>query len=479
MAKNITARNKDFPKWYQDVISAGELADNSPVRGCMVIRPTGFAIWEAMQADLDQKFKETGHVNAYFPLLIPQGFINKEAEHVEGFASELAIVNYAGGKELEENLVIRPTSETIIGHMYSKWLNSYRDLPILINQWSNVVRWEMRPRMFLRTSEFLWQEGHTAHETAEEAQEETLKMLEVYRYFLENTCAIPVLTGEKPDHERFPGAVSTYTLEAMMQDKKALQSGTSHNLGQNFSKAFDIQYLDRENKQVFSWTTSWGVSTRMIGGLIMTHGDDDGIVIPPNLAPTKVVLIPIYPKEAEKTKVLDYTHKIAETLKQSLGQLKVVIDKQDNLRTGDRFFYWIQRGIPLRIEIGPKDVEKKGAMAVRRDNRGKIFLNIETLEVEVSKILKEIQTALYEKAHDFQVENTHHVDTYMELKKIFKEKGGFVTAFWDGTKETAEHIQKETKATIRLILKSETLHYGKCLYTGKETDKKVLFALGY
>lgn len=479
MAKNITPRKDNFPQWYQDVIAAGELADNSPVRGSMVIRPTGYAIWEAMQATLDNMFKESGHVNAYFPLLIPESFFTKEAEHVEGFAPELAMVTHGGGKKLEEPLAVRPTSETIIGHMYSKWLNSYRDLPILINQWANVMRWEMRTRLFLRTSEFLWQEGHTAHETDEEAQEETLRMLETYRCFLEDTCAIPVITGEKPDHERFPGAVRTYSLEAMMQDKKALQSGTSHHLGQNFSKAFDIKFLDRNNQQAYAWTTSWGSSTRMIGGLIMTHGDDDGVIIPPRLAPIQVAIVPIYKKEEEKAAVMEHVDKIAEKLKAKLGNLKVKVDDRDNMRPGDKFFYWIQRGIPMRLEVGPKDAEKNGAMSVRRDNREKAFMDLETIDTQVSDLLEEIQNGLYSNAVAFRAENSHTAETYDEFKEILEQKGGFIYAHWDGTAETAEKVQKETKATIRVIPESEAGKPGKCMVTGKESAQRVIFALAY
>ena len=479
MAKNITARERNFPQWYQDVIVAGQLADHAPVKGCMVVRPDGYAIWESMQAQLDLMFKETGHVNAYFPLLIPESFITKEAEHVEGFAPELAIVTQAGGKKLEEPLVVRPTSETMIGHMYSKWVQSYRDLPILINQWCSVMRWEKRTRLFLRTSEFLWQEGHTAHETAEEAQAETLQMLEVYRKFLVETCAIPVITGEKPDHEKFPGAVKTYTLEAMMQDKKALQSGTSHNLGQNFAKACEINFLNRENEMDFAWTTSWGASTRMIGGLIMTHGDDDGLIIPPNLAPTQAVIVPIFKTDEEKTKVLDHATKIAELLKGKLGRLKVKIDDRENMRPGDKFFTWIQKGVPLRIEVGPKDVANEGGMVVRRDNREKKPCHINEMVELVSLWLAEMQTSLYQRALDFRDENTHTVETYDEFKEVIKKKGGFIMAHWDGTAETAEKIQSETKASIRVLPADVEKEPGLCMVTGKPSTQRVVFAIAY
>ena len=479
MAKNITPREKNFPQWYQDVIAAGQLADHAPVKGCMVVRPDGYAIWEAMQAELDRMFKETGHVNAYFPLLIPEHFITKEADHVEGFAPELAIVTQAGGKELEEKLVVRPTSETVIGHMYANWIQSYRDLPILINQWCSVMRWEKRTRLFLRTSEFLWQEGHTAHETAEEAQEETLQMLEIYRKFLEETCAIPVITGEKPEHEKFPGALTTYTLEAMMQDKKALQSGTSHNLGQNFAKAFDIQFLGRENEMVYVWTTSWGLSTRAIGGLIMTHGDDDGLIIPPNLAPTQAVIVPIYKSEDDRQAVMDHADKVAEILKAELGRLKVKVDDRDNMRPGDKFFTWIQKGVPLRIEVGPKDVENQAGMIVRRDNREKASVPVDKMASEVTAILKSMQDDLYNKALDFQKANSHSAESYDEFKAILNEKGGFIEAHWDGTTETAEKIQDETKATIRDVPMHGDQSPGKCIVTGKPSKQKVVFAVAY
>ncbi len=479
MAKNIAPRSKNFPQWYLDVIAAGQLADHAPVKGCMVVRPDGYAIWEAMQQKLDSMFKETGHVNAYFPLLIPENFITKEAEHVEGFAPELAVVTQAGGKKLEEPLVIRPTSETMIGHMYSKWVQSYRDLPILINQWCNVMRWEKRTRLFLRTSEFLWQEGHTAHETAEEAQEETLQMLEVYRQFLEETCAVPVITGEKPEHEKFPGALTTYTLEAMMQDGKALQSGTSHNLGQNFAKACEIQYLNRDNQLDFVWTTSWGVSTRIIGGLIMTHGDDDGVIIPPRLAPTQVMIVPIFKSDDEKKAALDHADRIAGLLREKLGRLKVKIDDRENMRPGDKFFTWIQKGVPLRIEVGPKDVASEAGMIVRRDNREKLSCPVNGMTDKVVSILDTMQQDLFEKARSFQTENTYKVDTYEEFKKVIKDKGGFILAHWDGTRETAEKIQEETKASIRVIPMNGDREPGKCILTGNPSTQRVVFALAY
>ncbi|MCP4297791.1 MAG: proline--tRNA ligase [Proteobacteria bacterium] len=479
MAKNITPRKKDFPQWYQDVIQAGQLADHSPVKGCMVIRPDGYGIWEQMQQELDTKFKETGHVNAYFPVLIPESFITKEADHVDGFAPELAVVTHAGGKELEENLVVRPTSETIIGHMYSKWIQSYRELPVLINQWCSVLRWEKRTRLFLRTSEFLWQEGHTAHETAEEAEIETLKMLEIYRHFLEHTCAIPVIPGEKPTHEKFPGAAHTYTVEAMMQDKKALQSATSHNLGQNFSKAFDIQFLARDNQMEYAWTTSWGASTRMIGGLIMTHGDDDGLIIPPRLAAVQVVIVPIFKSDEDKNRVFDHADTIARRLREHFGLLKIKVDYRENLRPGDKFFTWIQKGVPLRIEVGPRDVEKNGGVLVRRDNREKTICSVEEMVDIVSDTLESIQNALFDKALQFRKDNSHEVESFDEFKQVLKEKGGFIYAHWDRTAESAEKIQELTKATIRLIPTDSHNEPGACIITGNPSKGKVLFGLSY
>ena len=391
MAKNITPRNENYSQWYLDVIAAGQLADYAPVKGCMVIRPTGFAIWEAMQARLDRMFKETGHVNASFPLLIPKHFMEREAEHVEGFSPECAVVTHGGGKELEEPLMIRPTSETVVGHMYSQWIQSYRDLPVLINQWCNVLRWEMRTRLFLRTSEFLWQEGHTAHETAEEAQDETLRMLDIYRKFQEDYLAIPVYTGLKSDTEKFPGALATYSIEAMMQDGKALQSGTSHNLGQNFAKAFEIDYLDRDNNQQLVWTTSWGVSTRMIGGLIMTHSDDDGLIIPPKIAPVQVVIVPIFNDDHERKETFKFADSIVDQLKEKIDKLQIKIDTRENLRSNDKFFHWIQQGVPVRIEIGPRDVKKQSAIVARRDIRDKNEVSLENITKYVVELLDLIQ----------------------------------------------------------------------------------------
>ena len=479
MAKNITPRSDNYSQWYLDVIKAGQLADYAPVKGCMVIRPSGFAVWEAMQARLDRMFKETGHVNAYFPLLIPQEFLNREAEHVEGFSPECAMVTIGGGKELEEPLVIRPTSETVIGHMYAQWINSYRDLPVLINQWANVMRWEKRTRLFLRTSEFLWQEGHTAHETYEEAQEETLKMLEVYRSFQEDDLAIPVIPGQKSEAEKFPGALSTYTVEAMMQDGKALQSATSHNLGQNFAKAFEIQFLDRTNQQSLAWTTSWGSSTRMIGGLIMTHSDDDGLVLPPRIAPVAVALVPIFANDQERSQTLEFAEKIKQRLAEHLDHLRIQIDDRDNLRPGDKFFHWIQQGVPVRVEIGPRDVKQQSAMVARRDVRDKKLVPLDEIADHVMSLLQQIQQDLYQRALDFREANTRTAKSYGEFKEILEQEGGFIRAHWNGTREVEDLIKNETKATIRCIPLNDQPEAGKCILTGEHSQQEVIFAIAY
>ena len=479
MAKNITPRKENYSQWYLDVISAGKLADYAPVKGCMVIRPSGFAIWEAMQARLDRMFKETGHVNAYFPLLIPKHFMEKEAEHVEGFSPECAVVTHGGGKELEEPLMIRPTSETVIGHMYSQWIQSYRDLPVLINQWCNVLRWEMRTRLFLRTSEFLWQEGHTAHETEEEAQEETMRMLEIYRRFQEEDLAIPVIPGLKTESEKFPGAIATYCIEAMMQDGKALQAGTSHNLGQNFAKAFDITFLDRKNEQSHAWTTSWGVSTRMIGGLIMTHSDDDGLIIPPRIAPVQVVIIPIFTNDSERAETKAFAESIAERLHTRLDRLKVVIDHRDDLRPAEKFFHWLQQGIPVRIEVGPRDVAKQCGMVARRDVREKESVELESITAHVCDLLEKIQENLFQRALEFREQNTRRAKNYEEFCEIMKKEGGFVKAHWNGSPEVEAKIKGDTKATIRCIpLDSEPVP-GKCMVTGEPSEREVVFAVAY
>ena len=479
MAKNITPRKENYSQWYLDVISAGKLADYAPVKGCMVIRPSGFAIWEAMQARLDRMFKETGHVNAYFPLLIPKHFMEKEAEHVEGFSPECAVVTHGGGKELEEPLMIRPTSETVIGHMYSQWIQSYRDLPVLINQWCNVLRWEMRTRLFLRTSEFLWQEGHTAHETEEEAQEETMRMLEIYRRFQEEDLAIPVIPGLKTESEKFPGAIATYCIEAMMQDGKALQAGTSHNLGQNFAKAFDITFLDRKNEQSHAWTTSWGVSTRMIGGLIMTHSDDDGLIIPPRIAPVQVVIIPIFTNDSERAETKAFAESIAERLHSRLDRLKVVIDHRDDLRPAEKFFHWLQQGIPVRIEVGPRDVAKQCGMVARRDVREKESIELESITAHVCDLLEKIQENLFQRALKFREQNTRRAKNYEEFCEIMKKEGGFVMAHWNGSPEVEAKIKGDTKATIRCIPLDPDPVPGKCMVTGEPSEREVVFAVAY
>ena len=479
MAKNITPRKENYSQWYLDVIAAGKLADYAPVKGCMVIRPSGFAIWETIQARLDRMFKETGHVNAYFPLLIPKHFMEKEAEHVEGFSPECAVVTHGGGKELEEPLMIRPTSETVIGHMYSQWIQSYRDLPVLINQWCNVFRWEMRTRLFLRTSEFLWQEGHTAHETQEEAQEETMRMLEIYRRFQEEDLAIPVIPGLKTESEKFPGAIATYCIEAMMQDGKALQAGTSHNLGQNFAKAFDITFLDRNNEQSHAWTTSWGVTTRMIGALIMTHGDDDGLILPPRIAPVQVVIIPIFTNDQEKSETKAFAEAISERLRSRLDSLKVVIDQRDDLRPAEKFFHWLQQGIPVRIEVGPRDVAKQSGMVARRDMREKNPVQLEEITPHVCELLEKIQENLYQRALEFRKQNTRRANNYDEFREILKEEGGFVMAHWNGTSEVEAQIKTDTKATIRCIPLDPDPSPGKCMVTGEASEREVVFAVAY
>ena len=479
MAKNITPRAKNYSQWYLDVISAGQLADYAPVKGCMVIRPTGYAIWEQMQATLDRMFKETGHVNAYFPVLIPESFIRREAEHIEGFSPELAVVTHAGGKKLEEPLVVRPTSETVVGHMYAQWIQSYRDLPVLINQWCNILRWEMRTRLFLRTSEFLWQEGHTAHETGEEAEDETRKILEIYRRFHEEYLAMPVIVGRKSESERFPGAVRTYSIEAMMQDGKALQAGTSHNLGQNFAKAFDIQYLDRDNERRYVHTTSWGASTRMIGGLLMTHSDDDGLVLPPRIAPVQVAIVPLWQNDEEQAGVAPAAERVRGVLCESFDPLKVKLDARMELRPAERFFHWVQQGVPLRVEVGPRDVAKGQVMLVRRDNRAKTAAPAERVGEVAAEILEAMQRELYEQALAFRAEHSHEVDDYEAFKRVMAEQGGFVYAHWNGSGEVEARIKEETKATIRCIPFDGKAEPGKCMVTGEPSPRRVVFAQAY
>lgn len=472
----ITPRSENFSDWYNQVVIAAELADYAPVRGCMVVRPYGWALWENLQSALDTRFKETGHVNAAFPLLIPMSFLEKEQEHIEGFSPELAVVTVGGGEELEEPLVIRPTSETIIGHMYAKWIQSYRDLPVLINQWGNVVRWEMRTKLFLRTSEFYWQEGHTAHATEEEAQEETLRMLDVYADFALNTAAVPVIPGRKTESEKFSGAVNSYTIEAMMGDTRALQAGTSHFLGQNFSKAFNIQYLDRNNQLQYVWTTSWGLSTRFIGAIIMTHGDDQGLILPPRVAPIQVVLVPIFRNDGERSKVLP----VVKTLQAELHEYRVEVDDREGLTPGFKFNDWELRGVPLRIEVGPKDVAEGTVALARRDMPGKAgrsFVPRENLGSRVGEMLSQIQSSLLEKALEFRDANTHEPVNYTAFKEIMGNGWAFV--WWCGDSDCEQKIKGETRATIRCIPLDQPAGQGRCIYCEEPALEKVYFARAY
>jgi len=454
MVEKITPMSDDFNQWYTDIIQQAQLADYSPVKGTMVIRPYGYSLWEGVQSYLDKRFKETGHENAYFPLFIPNSFIQKEAEHVEGFAPELATVTHAGGKELEEPLVVRPTSETIINHMFSKWIKSHRDLPMLINQWANVVRWEMRTRLFLRTSEFLWQEGHTAHKTAEEATVEARQMLDIYAEFAENVAGVSVLKGIKSANERFAGATTTYSIEAMMKDMKALQAGTSHELGQNFSKAFDIQFTDENNKLQHPYQTSWGVSTRLIGMIIMAHGDDKGLQLPPKLAPSQIVLIPITPKEEHKEPVM----KIVNEINNEIGnQFRVKIDDRENLSPGFKFNEWELKGVPLRIEIGPKDIENGSVVFSRRDGvDGKFSVPISDISKKIEFVLDDIQISMLDSSKKYQEENTIHVRTKDELIEALNSKPGFVTCYWHENSDDENEIKELTKATLRCYLLDST-----------------------
>jgi prolyl-tRNA synthetase len=476
MKRGITKRDEDFSRWYTDVIAGARLADYSPVKGCMVIRPSGYALWEKMQFNLDRMFKETGHENAYFPLLIPESFLEKEAEHVEGFAPECAVVTHGGGKELEEPLIIRPTSETIIWSMYKKWIMSYRDLPLLINQWCNVLRWEMRTRLFLRTTEFLWQEGHTAHATEAEAEEETLRMLDTYRTFAEDYAAIPVITGKKSEREKFAGAVHTYTIEALMQDGKALQAGTSHNLGQNFAKAFDVTFQDQRGEQQFVYATSWGMSTRMIGALIMTHGDDQGLVLPPRLAPLAVVFIPIFKGKQGHGEIIDYIEQIAASLDKDYNYR---VDAREEYTPGWKFNEWERAGVPIRIEVGPRDLQRDEVVVVRRDTGEKFSLPKNGLKEKVSGLLEEIQNSLYERALRFREENTVRVDDYQTFKEIVAERGGFLFAYWCGDPECEDQVKQETMATIRCIPLRAEGEDGACVRCGKSSRDRVYFAKAY
>jgi prolyl-tRNA synthetase len=479
MSKGITPRSEDYSRWYGDVIAGAELAENSPVRGCMVIRPHGYAIWENIQRVLDRKFKETGHENAYFPLFIPESFLKKEAEHVEGFAPECAVVTEAGGKPLEERLYIRPTSETVIWDMYRKWIMSYRDLPILINQWANVVRWEMRTRLFLRTTEFLWQEGHTAHATEAEAEEEARRMLGVYASFAEEYMALPVLAGVKTDSEKFKGAVRTYCIEGMMQDAKALQAGTSHQLGQNFSRAFDVTFQNAQGEREYVWATSWGVSTRLVGALIMAHSDDKGLVLPPRLAPIHAVVVPIWMKDHQVGEMRTLGAALCGRLRQALPEHTIRLDDREEHKPGWKFAEWEQRGVPVRIEVGPKDAEKKQVVLVRRDTGAKEFIPQEGVDRRLLELLEEIQGSLYRRALEFREANSHTVDDYDTFRASLEERGGFYFAHWDGTPETEAKVKEETKATIRCIPFDAKEETGRCMVTGRPSSRRVLWARAY
>lgn len=488
MSKEITSRSEDYSKWYTDIVRKAGLAENSAVRGCMVIKPYGFAIWEKMQRQLDDMFKETGHQNAYFPLFIPKSFLSKEANHVEGFAKECAVVthyrlkNSPDGKgvvvdpdaKLEEELIVRPTSETIIWNTYKDWINSYRDLPILINQWANVVRWEMRTRLFLRTAEFLWQEGHTAHATKKEAIEEAQLMQRVYAEFSEKYMAVPVVQGRKSESERFAGADDTYTIEALMQDGKALQAGTSHFLGQNFAKAFDVKYLNQNNKEEYVWATSWGVSTRLMGALIMSHSDDDGLILPPKLAPIQVVIIPI-PKA--NTAINEEVDKITAKLKKRGISFKYDKDKKN--RPGFKFAEYEMLGVPVRLAIGKRDLENGTIEVARRDTKEKFNADLTTIVDTVEQLLVDIQNNIFQKALDFRAEKTTEVNSWDEFKEILETKGGFLLAHWDGTAETETKIKEETKATIRCIPNDQPDEDGVCVFSGKPSKRRVLFAKAY
>ncbi|MDB4090901.1 proline--tRNA ligase [Crocinitomicaceae bacterium] len=492
MAKKFTTRAEDYSKWYNEVVSRADLAENSEVRGCMVIKPYGYAIWEKMKEVLDAKFKETGHSNAYFPIFIPKSLFEAEEKNAEGFAKECAVVTHHRlindpdnkGKlivdpkaKLEEELIVRPTSEAIIWSTYRKWIQSYRDLPILINQWANVVRWEMRTRIFLRTAEFLWQEGHTAHATKSEAIEESARMNQVYADFAEEYMAMPVVQGLKSESERFAGAEETYCIEAMMQDGKALQAGTSHFLAQNFAKAFDVKFTDKEGKQDYVWATSWGVSTRLMGALIMTHSDDEGLVLPPALAPIQVVAIPIYKTEEELSEISKHFNELGEKFKEKGISFK--FDDDDNRRPGWKFSEYESKGVPVRIVMGPRDLESGKVEIARRDNKTKEVIDFSDTLTYVESLLENIQTNLFDKAKAFRTSNTQEVDSYEDFKVKLKAEGGFFLAHWDGTSETEEKIKKETKATIRCIPLEQKTEIGKCMVTGKESKARVIFAKSY
>ncbi|MDQ3014529.1 MAG: proline--tRNA ligase [bacterium] len=473
--KKIASRAEDYSQWYLDVISAADLADYGPVKGTMVIKPYGYAIWEATQKILDEKFKETGVQNAYFPMLIPEKLLKREESHVEGFAPEVAVVTHAGGKKLDEPLVVRPTSETIMYDVFSNWIRSYRDLPLLINQWTNVVRWELRTRLFLRTTEFLWQEGHTVHETEQEADKRARDMLDIYRDFAQNYLAIPVIAGTKTESEKFAGALRTYSLEAMMQDGKALQFSTSHNLGQNFAKAFNVKFLDRNNIEQFGWQTSWGLSTRTIGGLIMTHSDDKGLILPPRIASIQVVITTITPNDEAKTMVPIKARQLVSLLKEA--EIKTHLDNRD-LRPGEKYFEWEKKGVPIRIELGPKDIANSSAMLVRRDTGEKTQVTVDELVEKVKALLEEIQSNLYTKALDYKNAKTKNIDSWDDFKKAI-EDGNFVLAHWSGDREVEAQIKEETGATIRCIPLDQKKEVGICIKSGKPSEGRVVFAKSY
>lgn len=490
MSKGITSRSEDYSQWYNDLVIKADLAEYSAVRGCMVIKPYGYAIWERMQSILDKRFKETGHSNAYFPLFIPKSFFSKEASHVEGFATECAVVTHYRLKndgtgnivvdedaKLEEELIVRPTSETIIWNTYKGWIESYRDLPILVNQWANVVRWEMRTRLFLRTAEFLWQEGHTAHATSEEAIAEAKQMLEVYAEFAEKTLAVPVIRGRKTENERFAGALETFTIEALMQDGKALQAGTSHFLGQNFAKAFDVKFTSKEGKQEYVWATSWGVSTRLMGALIMAHSDDKGLVLPPRLAPIQVVIVPIYKTDEEKANIDAYVEKLSAELK--ANDISVKYDDRDTQRPGFKFAEWELKGVPLRVAIGARDMQNGTVELARRDTQTKETVSQEGLSTRIVALLQEIQETIYQKALKFRDEHITEVNSYEEFKEVLETKGGFISCHWDGTVETEKRVKEETKATTRCIPLDFQEEEGVCIFTGKPSKGRVLFAKAY
>ncbi len=490
MSKGITSRATDYSQWYNELVVKADLAEHSAVRGCMVIKPYGYAIWEKMQAALDQMFKDTGHSNAYFPLFIPKSFFSKEASHVEGFATECAVVTHYRLKndgmgniivdeeaKLEEELIVRPTSETIIWNTYRGWIESYRDLPILVNQWANVVRWEMRTRLFLRTAEFLWQEGHTAHATRDEAIEETERMLDVYADFAENWMAVPVVKGRKTENERFAGALDTYCIEALMQDGKALQAGTSHFLGQNFAKAFDVKFTSKEGKLDYVWATSWGVSTRLMGALVMAHSDDAGLVLPPKLAPIQVVIVPIYKSEEDLKAIGDWADELIAELKAK--GISVKFDDRDTQRPGFKFAEWELKGVPVRIAVGARDMQNGTVEIARRDTQTKETVSQDGLAGRITSLLDDIQSNIFKKAEQFRDENTTAVDSYDEFKRVLDDKAGFVSAHWDGTVETEKRIKEETKATIRCIPLDAGEEQGQCILTGKSSARRVLFARAY